>query len=85
MTRAVDALGRAADEGKGCVTVIGAHGTWIARALFGLGCAVDADFWFNMPMPAVYKVHWARGLTWCRDRGLRRSARLAVWPPLAFR
>ncbi len=61
MTRAVDALGRAADEGKGCVTVIGAHGTWIARALFGLGCAVDADFWFNMPMPAIYKVQLGEG------------------------
>jgi 2,3-bisphosphoglycerate-dependent phosphoglycerate mutase len=43
----------AAETGDG-VTVLASHGTWMARALLGLGCAVDADFWFAMPMPAVY-------------------------------
>jgi 2,3-bisphosphoglycerate-dependent phosphoglycerate mutase len=38
------------------VLVIGSHGTWIARLLLGLGFAVDADFWFAMPMPAIYVV-----------------------------
>lgn len=37
-------------------SVVASHGTWIARALHALGCPVDADFWFAMPMPAVYVV-----------------------------
>lgn len=55
--RAVRALEQAAAEGPaGAVTIVGSHGTWIARALRGLGCDVDADFWLNMPMPAVFEV-----------------------------
>ncbi len=60
--RALGALEQAADEAGGCVTVIGSHGTWIASALLGLGCDVDADFWFAMPMPAVYSLQLDGGL-----------------------
>lgn len=38
------------------VIVLASHGTWISRLLVALGCRVDADFWFAMPMPAVYSV-----------------------------
>lgn len=38
------------------VTILSSHGTWISRALHGLGLPVDADFWLAMPMPAVYEV-----------------------------
>ena len=55
-SRAVDALHRAATGADAGATVVASHGTWIARALLGLGCSVDADFWFSMPMPAVYEV-----------------------------
>ncbi|MCA1713141.1 MAG: histidine phosphatase family protein [Actinobacteria bacterium] len=55
--RAVGALRQlAAEEPPAAVTVVGSHGTWIARALHGIGFHVDADFWFSMPMPAVYEV-----------------------------
>lgn len=55
--RAVTALRAvAAQTPEGAVTVVGSHGTWIARALHGLGCRVDADFWLEMPMPAVFAV-----------------------------
>ena len=55
--RAVRALEQVAAEGPpGAVTIVGSHGTWIARALHGLGCDVDADFWLDMPMPAVFEV-----------------------------
>ena len=56
--RAVQALADIAAESPGRA-VVGSHGTWIARALLGLGCAVDADFWLGMPMPAVYEVDLA--------------------------
>jgi 2,3-bisphosphoglycerate-dependent phosphoglycerate mutase len=42
--------------GAHAVLVLASHGTWISRLLAGLGCKVDADFWFAMPMPAVYSV-----------------------------
>jgi 2,3-bisphosphoglycerate-dependent phosphoglycerate mutase len=55
--RAVAALEQLAAEARGTsVTVVGSHGTWIACALHGLGCPVDADFWLGMPMPAVFEV-----------------------------
>ena len=55
--RAVHALEHVAADGPSdAVTVVGSHGTWIARALHGLGCSVDADFWLDMPMPAVFEV-----------------------------
>ena len=55
--RAVRALEQVATEGlSDAVTVLGSHGTWIARALHGLGCDVDAEFWLDMPMPAVFEV-----------------------------
>ncbi len=42
--------------GAGDILVLASHGTWISRLLVALGCKVDADFWFAMPMPAVYSV-----------------------------
>lgn len=55
--RAVHALRQVATEGlSDAVIVVGSHGTWIARALHGLGCDVDVDFWLDMPMPAVFQV-----------------------------
>ena len=55
--RAIHALEQVATEGlSDAVTVVGSHGTWIARALHGLGCDVNADFWLGMPMPAVFEV-----------------------------
>ena len=55
--RALAGLGEARDATpRGGVTVVGSHGTWISRALHGLGLPVDADFWLTMPMPAVYVV-----------------------------
>ena len=55
--RAVRALQQVAAEGPpGAVTIVGSHGAWIARALHGLGSDVDADFWLDMPMPAVFEV-----------------------------
>lgn len=44
------------DSSSTADVVVGSHGTWIARALHGLGCDVDADFWLNMPMPAVFVI-----------------------------
>jgi 2,3-bisphosphoglycerate-dependent phosphoglycerate mutase len=58
--RAVAAVTLAAAETPdGETTVLGSHGTWISRALHGLGCRVDADFWLTMPMPAVYVLRCA--------------------------
>jgi 2,3-bisphosphoglycerate-dependent phosphoglycerate mutase len=58
--RAAAALQQMAAEAcETSVTVVGSHGTWIARALHGLGCPVDADFWLGMPMPAVFEVELA--------------------------
>jgi 2,3-bisphosphoglycerate-dependent phosphoglycerate mutase len=55
--RTVDALREVAAQLRGATGVIVAsHGTWIARALHGLGCTVGADFWLNMPMPSVFVV-----------------------------
>ena len=42
--------------GDDTVVVIASHGTWISRALRGLGLDIDADFWLAMPMPAVYLI-----------------------------
>jgi 2,3-bisphosphoglycerate-dependent phosphoglycerate mutase len=55
--RAVSALQQIAAEGPSdAVTIVGSHGTWITRALHGLGCEVDVEFWLDMPMPAVFEV-----------------------------
>lgn len=52
--RAVHALRVLTAGPSEALTVVASHGTWIARALHGLGVSVDADFWLSMPMPAVY-------------------------------
>ncbi|HVF05430.1 MAG TPA: histidine phosphatase family protein [Frankiaceae bacterium] len=55
--RALAALAQAAERTRaGEVTVVASHGTWISRALLGLGCPVDADWWLSLPMPAVFTV-----------------------------
>lgn len=40
----------------GGVTVVGSHGTFISRALAGLGCAVGWEWARRMPMPAIYRL-----------------------------
>lgn len=55
--RAVHALRDLAADLTGADDVlVASHGAWIARALLGLGCRVDADFWLAMPMPAVFAI-----------------------------
>ncbi|MDQ3610893.1 MAG: histidine phosphatase family protein [Actinomycetota bacterium] len=55
--RAVAALRQlVAEMPAASVTIVGSHGAWIARALHGLGCAVDVEFWLGMPMPAIFEV-----------------------------
>lgn len=59
--RAVAALQEIARTANDNADVVaGSHGTWIAMALRGLGCAVDTEFWFNMPMPAVFELETHR-------------------------
>ncbi|WP_083884502.1 histidine phosphatase family protein [Nocardia higoensis] len=56
-TRAKQAVTAAARERRGGVVVIASHGTFISRALVGLGVAqVDWPFSRVMPMPAVYRL-----------------------------
>ena len=58
--RALAALGDVdAETPTGTAVVLGLHGTWIARALHGLGQDVDVDFWLDMPMPAVFELYLA--------------------------
>lgn len=69
--RALAAVQQAAAEAPaGSVTVLGSHGTWIARALHGLGCDVDAAFWLDMPKPAVYEVVLGAGAPAVRGPGI---------------
>jgi 2,3-bisphosphoglycerate-dependent phosphoglycerate mutase len=57
-TAALTALAASALDG---VVVVGSHGTFIARALLGLGIAgIDWPFCAAMPMPAVYRL-WMDG------------------------
>lgn len=48
-SRAVEALSRRSGD-----TIVGSHGTFIARALAGFGVSVDLAFVRAMPMPAVF-------------------------------
>lgn len=48
---AITAVVRSSEEDD--VVVLGSHGTWITRALDGLGVPVDVETWLGMPMPAV--------------------------------
>ena len=57
--RAVAAMRKvAAQSPEASVVILGSHGTWIARALLGLGHPVDEDAWLGMPMPAVFEVEF---------------------------
>lgn len=68
--RATRALAELAAEGAAGPVVVGSHGTWIARALVGMGRDVDADFWLGMPMPAVFVVDSAAGRVTISGPGL---------------
>lgn len=63
----------AAQASRDSVTVVSSHGTWIARVLHGLGCAVGVDFWLDMPMPAVYEVVLTGGSAAVTGPGLDAS------------
>lgn len=55
--RAVHTLTDIVDGLQGRPAIIGSRGTFIARALIGLGCSgVSWDFQQAMPMPAVYRL-----------------------------
>lgn len=56
--RAVGAVGALAREHEGHLVIVAGHGTFIARALGGLGVPVDAAFWQRMPLPAVYRLRF---------------------------
>jgi 2,3-bisphosphoglycerate-dependent phosphoglycerate mutase len=57
--RAVVALQSLAAEFDGAAVVVGSHGTFISRALVGLGVTVDWPFGQAMPMPAVYRLRFS--------------------------
>ena len=53
--RAVQTLEPAGLQGR--PAIVGSHGTFIARALIGLGCSgVSWAFQQAMPMPAIYRI-----------------------------
>jgi 2,3-bisphosphoglycerate-dependent phosphoglycerate mutase len=56
--RAVTALNGLRTTHPGGAVVVGSHGTFIVRALIGYGLQVDLEFWFKMPMPAVYQLQF---------------------------
>ncbi|WP_157120799.1 histidine phosphatase family protein [Nocardia fusca] len=61
--RAVGALIDLTDS-AGQPVLVGSHGTFISRALLGLGCSgINWDFHRAMPMPAVYRLD-------CGDSGI---------------
>jgi 2,3-bisphosphoglycerate-dependent phosphoglycerate mutase len=69
--RAVAALREMATNCEdGADVLVGSHGTWIARALLGLGCDVDADFWLSMASPAVFVIESQGDLLYASSRGL---------------
>jgi 2,3-bisphosphoglycerate-dependent phosphoglycerate mutase len=55
-SRAVAALSRLTGD-----TIVGSHGTFIARALAGFGVPVDLNFVRSMPMPAVFVLTMSDG------------------------
>lgn len=56
--RASGAVRSLAKRYAGQRVLIGSHGTFVARALHGLGVAVGHSFVRDMPMPAVYRVRF---------------------------
>lgn len=56
--RARDAVTALAARPVDGTIVVGSHGTFIARALLGIGVpGIDWPFCASMPMPAVYRLH----------------------------
>lgn len=81
--RAVHALRVITAGPRDALTVVASHGTWIARALHGLGVSVDADFWLSMPMPAVFDLVLEDGaLRALRGPGLGRDLVPVATEPL---
>ncbi len=69
--RAVHTLTDIVDGLQGRPAVIGSHGTFIARALIGLGClGVSRDFQQAMPMPAVYRLEFGGSIVYAVGPGL---------------
>ena len=53
------------------VVVLASHGNLIALALNALAPQVDHDFWNTTPLPAVYRLRFARGRWWAEGPGLQ--------------
>lgn len=59
--RAMAVLRRLVREQVDGTVVVGSHGTFVSRALVGVGVGVDWAFSRRMPMPAVYRLRFADG------------------------
>ncbi|WP_280435225.1 histidine phosphatase family protein [Nocardia carnea] len=69
--RAVHTLTDIVDGLQGRPAIIGSHGTFIARALIGLGCSgVSWAFQQTMPMPAVYRLEFGGSTVYAAGPGL---------------
>lgn len=69
--RAVHTLTDIVDGLQGRPVIIGSHGTFVARALVGLGClGVGWDFQQAMPMPAVYRLEFGGPTVYAVGPGL---------------
>jgi 2,3-bisphosphoglycerate-dependent phosphoglycerate mutase len=69
--RAVQALTDLVDDPPDRPVVIGSHGTFISRALIGLGCSgIDWAFQQVMPMPAVYRLEFGGPIVYAVGPGL---------------
>jgi 2,3-bisphosphoglycerate-dependent phosphoglycerate mutase len=67
--RALTVLRDLAETHRGSVVVVGTHGTFLSRALGGLGHDVDWPFCHGLPSPVVYRVRSTpRYLTISRHR-----------------
>jgi 2,3-bisphosphoglycerate-dependent phosphoglycerate mutase len=69
-TRAMTALAALLAQHRDATVMIGSHGMFIARALVGLGIAVDWAFCRAMPMPAVYQLRFDHGQLHASGPGL---------------
>jgi 2,3-bisphosphoglycerate-dependent phosphoglycerate mutase len=57
--RAHSGLRELARDHRGHTVLVASHGMFITRALLGFGSPVDWRFWQRMPMPAIYRLHFA--------------------------
>lgn len=56
--RAGAAMARMAALYPDATVLVGSHGTFLTRALIAAGQDVDREFWYALPMPAIYEVRW---------------------------